>query len=99
MTIQAALLFLVQSLGECLEAKSQFIKKVIPELQPLRVLREERDAAIRRAEEAEATTGRLSKRRFPESKRKIRSSGKKSSISGAVCGVRVFHPTATSSCS
>ena len=80
----------MQSLGQRLQVKSQFIRKVITELYPLRVLMEERDAAIRRAEEAEAAareTVQAEVSRIQEENRKLR---EESSISGAVCGVTVF---------
>ena len=47
-------LFPFQSLSGRLREKSRLPKKVLPELQPARVLKTERDVALQRAEQAKA---------------------------------------------
>ena len=89
----------MQSLGERLQAKSQFIRKVIPDLYPLRVLKEERDVVIRRAEEAEAAareTVRADISRVQEENRKLRE--EVLDLRGGMRG-KYSHPTAAFSCS
>ena len=74
--------------------KSQFIRKIIPELHPLRVLKEERDAAIRWVEEAEAAareTVRAEISRVQEENRKLRE--EVFDLRGSMRG-KYSHPTA-----